>query len=94
MLGRGLEEILNEKEVAQDLILDILEFHGSAFILDILEKNGAGIAKQSHLIKGLYDKLNRKYPSLKKEKIREMVAIKFGISDKAVQKHIYKSRKK
>lgn len=106
-LGRGLGEIIDElekayeqdinisdKTCAKGLILEIFEEHGSYFILDILEKKGAGSFKKSHLIKATYDNLSRKYPRLKKSKIREMVASTFQISDKAVQKHIYKGRKK
>ena len=85
---------ISDKTRAKELILDILQEHGSYFILDILEKKGAGHFKKSHLIKATYDNLSRKYPLLKKSKIREMVASTFKVSDKAVQKHIYKSRKK
>lgn len=105
MINKGLGEILNDleeallnsndfssKEYAKETILNILDMHGSYFILDILEKKGVGNFKKSHLVKAVYSKLIRKYPQLKKEKVREMVATHFGITDKAVQKHIYKGR--
>ena len=83
----------NDEDSAQEAVLDILKIHGSNFILDILEKEGACNLKKSHLVNARYDELSRKYPKSTKKKIREMVSTHFNISDKTVQKHIYKGRK-
>lgn len=37
-------------------------------------------------------RLIKENPSKKAKELREITALHFGISDKAIQKHIYKSR--
>lgn len=109
-LGRGLGEILNEveeayerdlasvsdindKKVALNVILEILEIHGSAFILEILKTNDI-LLKKSQQVQMYYNRLRDEFPNKKAYDLRNVTAEYFGISDKAVQKHIYKGRNK
>ena len=86
--------IVSNENLAKQILKAINQSYGKKFIEDTLLDNQIQ-KKERHKRKKIMDYYNSqliKYPYRKKKEIRVITALRFHISEKAVQYHITKSK--